>query len=288
MVSSSLVASIRGWGGSVPQAVEEHRGQVALPEARDDDDDRLALVGGTLRDLLGRGERGAGGQADEQPVERGGPAGEVDGGVDVDVDDLVVDAGVEGLGNEVGADALDLVRTGLAAVEDRGLLGLDADECDLGLALLEGAADAGDRAARADRRDDDVDRAVGVRQISSAVVAAWMAGLASLANWRARMPPRSATICSAFSTAPRMPSGPGVRTSSAPKARRRALRSALIVSGMARTTSYPRAAPTIARAMPVFPLVASTIVPPGWSSPDASAASTIATPMRSLTEFAGL
>ena len=44
----------------------------------------------------------------------------------------------------------------------------------------------------------------------------------------------------------------------------------------------------MARAIPVFPAVASTIVPPGRSSPDASAASTIATPMRSLTELAGL
>jgi hypothetical protein len=40
--------------------------------------------------------------------------------------------------------------------------------------------------------------------------------------------------------------------------------------------------------MPVLPEVPSTIVPPGFSSPDASAASTMATPMRSLTELAGL
>jgi len=40
--------------------------------------------------------------------------------------------------------------------------------------------------------------------------------------------------------------------------------------------------------MPVLPDVASTIVPPGWSWPLASAASMIATPIRSFTEFAGL
>jgi hypothetical protein len=40
--------------------------------------------------------------------------------------------------------------------------------------------------------------------------------------------------------------------------------------------------------MPVLPEVASTIVPPGFSSPERSAASTIATPMRSFTELAGL
>ena len=44
----------------------------------------------------------------------------------------------------------------------------------------------------------------------------------------------------------------------------------------------------MARAMPVLPLVPSTIVPPGRSSPLASAASTMATPMRSFTELAGL
>ena len=44
----------------------------------------------------------------------------------------------------------------------------------------------------------------------------------------------------------------------------------------------------MASAMPVFPEVPSTIVPPGFSWPDFSAASMMATPIRSLTEFAGL
>ena len=126
-------------------------------------------------------------------------------------------------------------------------------------------------------------------QISSAVVRRWMAGLASLANWRARTAPgRSAATASALFTAPFMPSAPGVRMSSAPKARRSARRSFDMVSGIVSTTSYPRAAPTIASAIPVLPLVASTIVPPGPSDPSASAASMIETPIRSLTELAGL
>ena len=50
----------------------------------------------------------------------------------------------------------------------------------------------------------------------------------------------------------------------------------------------PRAAPTMARAMPVLPLVPSTIVPPGCSAPAFSAASTMAMPRRSLTDDAGL
>jgi hypothetical protein len=44
----------------------------------------------------------------------------------------------------------------------------------------------------------------------------------------------------------------------------------------------------MASAIPVLPLVASTIVPPALSSPDLSAASTIDTPIRSFTELAGL
>ena len=50
----------------------------------------------------------------------------------------------------------------------------------------------------------------------------------------------------------------------------------------------PRAAQTMARAMPVLPLVGSTTMVSGPMSPASWAASIIATPMRSLTEFAGL
>ena len=59
-------------------------------------------------------------------------------------------------------------------------------------------------------------------------------------------------------------------------------------SGIVMIALYPRAAATMATAIPVFPDVASTIVPPGFSSPLASAASIIATPRRSLTEDVGL
>ena len=44
----------------------------------------------------------------------------------------------------------------------------------------------------------------------------------------------------------------------------------------------------MARAIPVLPLVGSTMVPPGFSSPEASAASTMAMPMRSFTLLDGL
>src|SRR3954453_11287258 len=59
--------------------------------------------------------------------------------------------------------------------------------------------------------------------------------------------------------------------------------------GRVSTRSYPRAAHTKASAIPVLPLVASTIVVrPGSIRPSASAASIIATPMRSLTDPPGL
>ena len=66
-------------------------------------------------------------------------------------------------------------------------------------------------------------------------------------------------------------------------------RSRVIPSGSVRTQWYPRAADTIASAIPVLPLVGSTITErPGSIRPSASAASIIATPMRSLTEPPGL
>ena len=47
-------------------------------------------------------------------------------------------------------------------------------------------------------------------------------------------------------------------------------------------------AQTTARPMPVLPLVGSTMVSPGWRRPSRSAASTMATAMRSLTLPPGL
>ena len=55
------------------------------------------------------------------------------------------------------------MRAGRAAVQDRGLGRLDADDLHAGLALLEHLAHTRDGAARADAGHDDVDGAVGVR-----------------------------------------------------------------------------------------------------------------------------
>ena len=66
------------------------------------------------------------------------------------------------VGHEAGADALDLVRAGLAARQDRRILRLDRDDLRDGLARLQHLADAGDGAAGADAGDEIVDLAVGV------------------------------------------------------------------------------------------------------------------------------
>jgi hypothetical protein len=59
-------------------------------------------------------------------------------------------------------------------------------------------------------------------------------------------------------------------------------------SGITMTHRYPRTAQIIARLMPVLPLVASTTVDPGTSSPDSSAARIIESAGRSFTEPATL
>ena len=96
------------------------------------------------------------------PSLRADGARRLDGVGELDVDDLVDHALVEDRGDEVGADALDLVGAGRALGQQRRVRGLDRDDLRAGHALLEHLADAGDRAARADAGDEVVDLAVGV------------------------------------------------------------------------------------------------------------------------------
>ncbi len=72
-------------------------------------------------------------------------------------------------------------------------------------------------------------------------------------------------------------------TTRAPKAFSKSIFSRLILSGIVNTARYPLIAATIASPSPVFPLVGSMIVPPGFSVPFASASSIIFSPIRSLT-----
>ena len=74
----------------------------------------------------------------------------------------------------------------------------------------------------------------------------------------------------------------------APRKRISLRRSTLNGSAMVTTSGYPLAAQTMARPMPVFPLVASMTVWPGFSSPDFSAASITPSAKRSFTEPSGL
>src|SRR5215207_6534681 len=76
-------------------------------------------------------------------------------------------------------------------------------------------------------------------------------------------------------------------TTSAPYARRSEIFSWLILSGITKMQRYPLIAAAIASPTPVLPEVGSTIVPPGFSFPSRSAASIIASPIRSLTEPPG-
>src|SRR5688572_26270763 len=92
----------------------------------------------------------------------------------------------------------------------------------------------------------------------------------------------------AAKTAPVMPSMAGVRWISAPKRAKSRWRSTLMSSGIVMMRRYPFTADTSASPIPVLPVVGSTMVPPGLRAPLRSAASTIATPMRSFTLPPGL
>src|SRR5205807_5389768 len=77
-------------------------------------------------------------------------------------DDFIVDFRVQHLWDETGAEALELVGTGLATREDGRGIRLDRDDFHGGLARFQDFADARDRSAGADARDDDVNLAVGI------------------------------------------------------------------------------------------------------------------------------
>src|SRR5215470_10055250 len=89
---------------------------------------------------------------------------------------------------------------------------------------------------------------------------------------------------------PLLPSSAGVNSSAAPYSSSSWRRSILTFSGSTARNRYPRRRASIARAMPVLPLVGSMMIRGvlGKRSPLASASSSIASAMRSLTEPDGL
>src|SRR5882757_7691342 len=80
-----------------------------------------------------------------------------------------------------------------------------------------------------------------------------------------------------------MPSASGVRTTVAPSPRISLHFSSANCSGTYNITLYPRLTPISANPTPVLPAVASTIVPPGRSTPRRSASSTRPSAARSFT-----
>ena len=78
-----------------------------------------------------------------------------------------------------------------------------------------------------------------------------------------------------------------MKTISAPKSRSSRTRSSVAFSGITHVSGYPFSFATSASEIPVFPLVGSSSARPGSSSPEASAASSMAFATRSLIEPVG-
>jgi hypothetical protein len=195
----------------------------------------LPAFSGRLPTLTAACQRGTRRDADRDAFEPRDEAGIFEGLVVRDLHDLVIDRRIEDRRHETGADALDLVRAGIAAGQDRAVGRLDRDDLETGLPGLQHLADAGDRAAGADAGDEDVDLSVVSFQISSAVVWRWISGLAGFSNcWGMIAPGWSAASSSALAIAPFMPFGPSVSTSSAPSSASILRRSSDMVSGMVR------------------------------------------------------
>src|SRR5699024_649181 len=79
----------------------------------------------------------------------------------------------------------------------------------------------------------------------------------------------------------------GVSTTSAPYARSKFLLSSVLLSGITIMALYPLAAAFMARPIPVFPLVGSILVAPGFNFPAFSAASIILNAALSFTLLVG-
>src|SRR5262249_39057522 len=98
---------------------EKRRADVALARVGQDRDDALAGVFGALADRDRAPERGAAGDAGQHALAGGAEVSGLDRVVVADRDDLVDDLAVQNGRDEAGADALDAVRSGAAAAEDR-------------------------------------------------------------------------------------------------------------------------------------------------------------------------
>ena len=134
--------------------VVEHLREVRPSAVREDHEHRLVR-----RQLGGERQRGlhrhAAGAADQDALGARDRARAEERVAVGDLDPAVDDRGVERLGPEVLADALDQVRVDIARV-DRAL-GIGADDLDRRVLLLQVAPDARDRAAGADADDEVIE-----------------------------------------------------------------------------------------------------------------------------------
>ena len=147
--------------GLVPQVLEEGRGEVALTEAGDDDDDALAGILRSAADPDGGRDGSSGRDAAEHSLLGGHLPRHGHGILSGHLDDLVEEAGVGVAGDETGTDALDLVRARLATGKDGGLLGLNGHDLERRVERLEVLAASGKSSAGADSADEDVNLSIG-------------------------------------------------------------------------------------------------------------------------------
>ena len=140
---------------------KQRGGQITVAGVGQQDDDVLACVLGALCQLDGSPDSSTGGDAHQNAFLVADQAASGKGVVIFDGNDLVVDLGVQHVGDEACADALDLVRTGGALAQDRGGSGLNGHDLDAGILALE-YWPTPVMVRRCDAGYKDVDLAVGV------------------------------------------------------------------------------------------------------------------------------
>ena len=161
----SLFPAAGGQGhrrGRTRSVLKERRGEITVAGVGQEGDDGLALVLGALGKLDARPDSRTGGNAHEHTLAMADKFSRSKGVVIRNGDDLVINAGIQHVRHKARTNALDLVRTRSALAQDRGGGGFHGDDLDSGLALLEELARAGQRAARADASNKNVDLTVGV------------------------------------------------------------------------------------------------------------------------------
>lgn len=98
-------------------------------------------------------------------------------------ENLIVNVGVQRIRHKARADALNFMRARLAAGENRGGSRFHRDNLNIGVLRLEVRAYTGERAARADACNENIELAVRVCPDFRPVVFRCTAGFAGFVNW---------------------------------------------------------------------------------------------------------